>query len=235
MARTGHPLQRLSSPSRSTSALIHLLGIASFSASFRWLFLYPSPENEKFGGVFQFLTIIGLALSLTSMALGLLADVTLSTALFNAKNVVSVCSAPLEVLVSILYWGITLIDKRLLVPEEYQLPFWPDFGFHAMPAIMLTLDLLLLSPPWTIRFQGALTLSTFLAFAYWAWIEYTFSYNQTYPYPIFTLLSTPQRVGLFTFSGLTCAISTMGLKWLYGKINGIEEFKKEAANPVKLD
>lgn len=35
-----------------------------------------------------------------------------------------------------------------------------------MPAIMLTLDLLLLSPPWTIKFQGALTLSTFLAFAY---------------------------------------------------------------------
>jgi hypothetical protein len=42
----------------------------------------------------------------------------------------------------------------------------------------------------------------------------------SYPYPIFTLLSTTQRVGLFTFSGLTCAISTMGLKWLYGKING---------------
>jgi hypothetical protein len=131
MARTGHPLQRLASPSRSISALIHLLGIASFSASFRWLFLYPSPENEKFGGVFQFLTIIGLALSLTSMALGLLADVTLSTTLFRAKNVISVCSTPLEVLISILYWGITLIDKRLLVPEEYQLPFWPDFGFHA--------------------------------------------------------------------------------------------------------
>jgi hypothetical protein len=35
-----------------------------------------------------------------------------------------------------------------------------------VPAIMLTLDLLLLSPPWTIKFQGALTLSTFLAFAY---------------------------------------------------------------------
>lgn len=136
MARTAHPLQRLASPSRSISAVIHLLGIASFSASFRWLFLYPSPENEKFGGVFQFLTIIGLALALTSMVLGLLADVTLSSTLFNAKNVISVCSTPLEVLVSILYWGITLIDKRLLVPEEYQLPFWPDFGFHASKLLL---------------------------------------------------------------------------------------------------
>lgn len=138
MARTIHPLQRLASPSRSISAVIHLLGIASFSASFRWLFLYPSPENEKFGGVFQFLTIIGLALALTSMVLGLFADVTLSSTLFNAKNVISVGSTPLEVLVSILYWGITLIDKRLLVPEEYQLPFWPDFGFHASKPLLET-------------------------------------------------------------------------------------------------
>jgi len=49
-----------------------------------------------------------------------------------------VCSAPLEVLVSILYWGITLIDKRLLVPEEYQLPLWPDFGFHASKLLLKT-------------------------------------------------------------------------------------------------
>lgn len=179
MADTKHPLQRLASPSRSVSALIHLFGIASFSASFRWLTLYPNPEDAKFGGSFQFLTIIGLALATTSMVLGFLADLSLSRTLFNAKNIISVCSAPLEVLISILYWGITLIDKRLLFPEELALPFLPDFGFHAMPAIMLSLDLLLLSPPWTIKFQGAVALSTFLAFSYWAWIEFCFSHNQT--------------------------------------------------------
>ncbi|KAJ4394177.1 hypothetical protein N0V93_003394 [Gnomoniopsis smithogilvyi] len=235
MANLKHPLQRLDSPSPSLSALFHVLGIVSFSLSFQWLFMYPNPENEKFGGVFQFLTIIGLALALASMVLGLLADLTYNRALFNAKNIISVCSTPLEVLVSILYWGISLIDKRLLFPEELQLPFLPDFGFHAMPAIMLTLDLLLFSPPWTIKFQGAMMLSTALAFGYWAWIEYCFSFNHTYPYPIFTVLTTPQRVALFTGSGLTCAFSTMGLKWLYGQINGIEEFKNEATNPVKVD
>lgn len=48
-----------------------------------------------------------------------------------------------------------------------------------MPAIMLTLDLLLFSPPWTIKLQGATMLSTALAFGYWAWIEYCFSVNQS--------------------------------------------------------
>lgn len=179
MANPRHPLQRLDSPSRSVSALVHLAGVASFAASFQWLFANPTPTAEQFGGSFQYLTIIGLALACTSMVLGFLADLTLNEALFNAKNIVSVCSTPLEVLISILYWGISLIDKRLLFPEELQLPFLPDFGFHAMPAIMLTLDLLLFSPPWTIQFQGAVALSTTLAFAYWAWIEYCFVYNQT--------------------------------------------------------
>lgn len=59
--------------------------------------------------------------------------------------------------------------------------------------------------------------------------------HDRYPYPIFTVLTTPQRVALFTFSGITCAASTMGLKWLYGKINGIEQFQKEALNPVKVE
>lgn len=58
--------------------------------------------------------------------------------------------------------------------------------------------------------------------------------GDSYPYPIFTVLSTPQRVALFLTSGFICALSTMGLKWLYGKINGIEEFKRDAVNPVKV-
>lgn len=122
MAGQRHRLQRLASPSRSISAIVHLFGMASFAASFRWLFTYPTPQQQQFGGSFQFLTIIGLAFALTSMTLGFLADLTLNRTLFAAKNVVSVCSTPLEVLVSILYWGISLIDKRLLFPEEVQLP-----------------------------------------------------------------------------------------------------------------
>lgn len=172
-----HRLQRLSSPSRSVSALIHLAGILSFSASFRYLTLYQTLISESYGGSFQFLTIIGLAGSLLTFSIGLLADLTLNPTLFAIKNRLSVCSAPLEVLVSILYWGLCAIDKSLVFPEELQLPFLPDFGFHAMPAIMLSLDLLLLSPPWTIRAYPAMALSMTLAFLYWAWVDYCFTKN----------------------------------------------------------
>lgn len=249
-----HPSQRLASPSKTFSAIIHLVGILSFCASFRYLVLYPTPMSESYGGQFQFLTIIGLAASLLTFSIGLLADLTGSSRLFAVKNRLSVGSAPLEVLVSILYWGLTAIDKTLVVPPDLELPFLPDFGFHAMPAIMMTLDLLLLSPPWTIRAYAAMGLSMITAFLYWGWVEYCFSKNgwcvhvndrfgyQTtkrrsirYPYPIFDLLSTWQRVVLFTVSACLMTGSTMALKWVYGKLNGNQSLKEDAKHPLKVD
>ncbi|KAK0754026.1 FAR-17a/AIG1-like protein [Schizothecium vesticola] len=233
MAR--HPLQRLAAPSRSFSAAVHLIGLASFSASFRYLQSFPNPLHLGFGGDYQFLTIIGLAVATATFAVGLLADLTLNPQLFALKNVLSVCSAPLEVLVSVLYWGLCAIDRSLVVPPELALPLLPDFGFHAMPAIMLSIDLILLSPPWTIRAYGAMALSTAIAFLYWFWIEYCFSVNGWYPYPLFALLSTGQRILLFTSSAVFMTGSTMALKWIYGTVNGIESIKKDALRPVKAD
>ncbi|KAK0703821.1 FAR-17a/AIG1-like protein [Lasiosphaeria miniovina] len=209
-----HLLQRLAYPARSVSAIVHVLGLSSFSASFRYLRQVPSPMSHGFGGDFQYLTIIGLALATATFGIGFLADLTLSPWLFRIKNVFSVCSAPLEVLVSILYWGLCAINK--------------NFGFHAMPAVMLTLDLILLSPPWTVKVYGAMSISVAVAFLYWGWLELCFTKNGWYPYPLLGLLTTWQRVVLFGFSAAMMAGSTIALKWVYGKVNGIGKFKRDA-------
>ncbi|KAJ9157191.1 Integral membrane protein [Pleurostoma richardsiae] len=230
-----HSLQRFSSPSRSHSALVHLGGIVAFTVLFRWVHNDDNPKALQFGSHYQYLTMIGLALAYLSMIFGFLADVSLVPAFFDVKNIISVCSAPLEVIITLLFWGIYMIDPALLFPPDRQLPFLINFGLHALPAIMLTLDLLIFSPPWTIKAYGALGLSLVLAFAYWGWVEVCFRYNDEYPYPLFGLLNTQQRVLLFTFSAVLMTGSTMALKWLYGKVNGIEKFEKEAARPAKLD
>lgn len=123
---TRHPLQRFASPSQSLSALTHTLGMASFMASFSYLKLFPREIHLGFGGEFKFLTIIGLGLALLTFAVGLLADLTLSPSLFRIKNVLSVCSAPLAVLISTLYWGICAINKNLVVPPDMAIPVLPD-------------------------------------------------------------------------------------------------------------
>jgi hypothetical protein len=46
-----------------------------------------------------------------------------------------------------------------------------DLNFHAVPSIVMMVDLLFLSPPWTITVLPALALSSAIAFGYWFWIE----------------------------------------------------------------
>ncbi|PHH60084.1 hypothetical protein CDD81_2128 [Ophiocordyceps australis] len=232
---TQRRVQRLVSPGTSCLSLpLHVLGIASFAYNFHFLTLWDTPFQTAYGGHYQFLTIIGLAASLAAFVFAALADVTQSVALFQIKNAIAVIATPLEVVITILYWSLKAIDPQLLMPDEsFALPRLADLGFHLAPAALLTLDLVLFSPPWTIPAYAIMALSTTFAFAYWYWVELCFSKNGWYPYPMFGLLSTSQRVLLFAFSALLVTLTSGGLKWLYARINGFEEARKEPHKPLK--
>jgi hypothetical protein len=81
-----HPLQRLPSPSRNISLLIHLAGIISFSLSYKYLVDFPTMINDSYGWHWQYLTIIGLTIAMATFVFGFLADITLSPQLFLIKN-----------------------------------------------------------------------------------------------------------------------------------------------------
>lgn len=191
-------------------------------------------RNEAYGWHFQYLTIIGLSLASVTFALGSLSDVTLSPRVFVVKNVVSVTAAPLEVLITTLYWSLRAIDPALVVVPELELPLLPDLGFHAAPTAFLLVDLLFLSPPWTVSALPAVAVSAVIAFAYWFWIEVCYARNGFYPYPLFAILNTAQRVGLFGASALLMAASTLTLKWLYGRVNGFGAPGPVKARPGKV-
>ena len=216
-----HPTQRLSSPSRSISLLVHSAGLASSAYSFEYLVAHPNHINTAYGWHFQYLTIIGLALATLTFILGSLADLTLSPRLFVVKNALSMCSAPMEVLISFLYWGLRAIDPALVIPKELELPLLADLSFHLMPSLLLVIDLLFFSPPWAINILPAIALSGVIAFVYWFWIELCYSYNGFYPYPIFEMLDKTQRTLLFAGSAVVMAANTLVLKWVYVRINGV--------------
>lgn len=52
--------------------------------------------------------------------------------------------------------------------------------------------------------------------------EICYSHNGYYPYPIFALLTTYQRIGLFALSGATMWVAGGSLRALYAYINGYE-------------
>ena len=174
---------------RSSRALLHLLGVSSFTFSFYLLTTWDSNYSRSFGWYFQLLTVVGLALSLVTFSLGLIADLTLSNVLSEANDTIAVLATPLEVLIAVLYWSIRMHDPALLMPEDLVIDPLPDLGFHLVLAVLLVLDLLLWSPRARISTRSMMSLSTVLAVVYWCWIELRFYKNGWYvhskPFQVF--------------------------------------------------
>lgn len=63
-------------------------------------------------------------------------------------------------------------------------------------------------------------LSSAIAGLYWIWVEHCHAHNGWYPYPMFELLYTWPRAGVFAGSAVLMAVWTVGLKRVYGIING---------------
>jgi hypothetical protein len=56
--------------------------------------------------------------------------------------------------------------------------------------------------------------------------ELCYSQNGFYPYPIFALLSTNQRIGLFVVSGVIMWVVGGLLRVVYAKVNGYESVEQ---------
>ena len=97
-----------------------------------------------------------------------------------------------------------------------------DLGFHLIPALVLAIDLLFFSPPWTIAAGPACLLSGGLAVVYYFWVEKCYSYNKFYPYPIFDHVGVEGRLGLFAGSAVTMTLALWTLQWLYSVVNGTD-------------
>ncbi|KAF0634913.1 hypothetical protein FPSE5266_09336 [Fusarium pseudograminearum] len=204
--------------SASSRVLFHALGTSSFMFSFYLLTTWDSNYSRSFGWYFQLLTVVGLALSLVTFSLGLIADLAPADILFKAKDAVAVLATPLEVLIAVLYWSIRMHDPSLLMPEDLIIDPLPDLGFHLVPAVLLALDLVLWSPRATITTRSMMSLSTVLAVVYWCWIELCFYKNGWYPYPMMDQFSAIQRVVIFIASAGLLTASSSALQYVHGKV-----------------
>jgi hypothetical protein len=156
---------------------IHLVGFSFCIASILWLPNITNPLHKGVGGSCQFLTIIALLMATLTFFVGLLGDIYSNRQLSAFRYALSVCATPLEVLIGIGYWGIYAIDKTKVTPPGHGIALLPNLGLHAVPAVMLTLDMLT-GPAWPIKTSTVVFLDTAFFLLYWAWLEYCFSYNK---------------------------------------------------------
>lgn len=210
--------------SKTLSATLHATGALGFAATYVWTLYVPNPLRNGFGGPFQFLTIISLTLSYATFAAGLLADLTRNRHLVACRAAFSLCATPLEVLVTLLYWGLAAYDRELLTPPEHKIPILLDLSLHALPAVLLVLDFMYLSPAWGTTALRSVAVDCSIAAAYLTWLEYCFSRNHWYPYPLLLVLSPEQKVLLTAVSALLMVASTTSLQWIHGRVHKQQQY-----------
>ncbi|BGP14265.1 hypothetical protein JCM10213_005843 [Rhodosporidiobolus nylandii] len=211
----------------------HLLSFASLTASFRWLYR-PGPMTDfmesSFGGRWQFLTILSLGASWLVFLLSLLYDLYPSAPVARAKQSIAVLAVPVEALVGLLYWTMTIYDPSLLNPqngaEEFRLPLVVDVSIHGLPALYLLLDFLLFSPPFPARVRPNL-LATVATAAYTVWMELCGKKNGRFPYPFLDGLP-PLFRSLFYLLQIPIVISLYkGMNALHRAVRGASDEKGE--------
>ncbi|KAG2027655.1 hypothetical protein GB937_000095 [Aspergillus fischeri] len=219
-------------------------------------------SNEAYGWHFQYLTVIGLALSTLTFAVALLADLTLSARLFLVKNLLSICSAPMEWVVEHSYIHSTAPDEDYKIDERLVVPDWAYIPMHAgkssswslvqicwfsrrtsycvidrSPTSFPSMDNQYRTSPWSIKRNRVMLLDLDRAMLQVQrmvrWILISVM-SSRYPYPIFEQVPFEGRVGLFAMSAIVMALSTATLKWLYGRVNGFGTASKPKARPGAL-
>jgi len=130
-----HPLQRLHSPSRTASLILHTLGLVDFAKCFEYLHTHPNLINQSYGWHFQYLTILGtlcfksaemlnypgLLVATLTFTAGILADVINSKLLFKVKNMLLFLAAPVTSFLPIFIVLLTItarsIDHDLILAD----------------------------------------------------------------------------------------------------------------------
>lgn len=106
------------------------------------------------------------------------------------KTLLSTLAVPIEGLVSLLYWGMRLVDPSLLVPPDatFMIPPALDLAIHALPAAFLWADFLCFSPRMSARVRPNRIAAGATA-GYAVWMEYAARRNARgtapfFPYPL---------------------------------------------------
>ncbi|CDZ98646.1 Beta-2-glycoprotein I [Phaffia rhodozyma] len=196
--------------------ILHLAALSYTSWGYQKLstLVFAKYFGTQYGGMTQFLTILGLYASQICMGTSILADLTGAKVLKKAKRVLLLISLPVETVVSAVYWPLVLIAPFLLVPELNEdvssfdptvptfikIPIYIDLALHAAPGATLLTDFFFFEKPYLPpqSTTGALYATILLATGYASWAEWcALQNNGVFPYPFLTISPLPVRGAIY--------------------------------------
>ncbi|ORZ01532.1 FAR-17a/AIG1-like protein [Syncephalastrum racemosum] len=197
--------------------VVNIIGLLSNLYGFSFM-LNLSSDVLGYGGMFQFLTIIGLTLATIAFAIKIIRFIIPGSLGALYKFVVYVAT-PMEGLITLLYWPMIFYSKDLLQAEDmpFVLPLSVDMSMHFWPAFLLYVDFFLFDADFerSKTHIGAIYIFTL---AYLGWTTLCFSRNGFWVYPFLADFSHMTRAMFFIFCGNVCAVMYEAGAFVHSKI-----------------
>ncbi|KAK9473320.1 FAR-17a/AIG1-like protein [Dipodascopsis tothii] len=195
----------------STKALVYVTGAYTFYRTYTEAVGQMQNAVGFQGLQYQYLTLITLLGNLIAHSAASAAVLLGSNWLWDAKNLLMCYVAPLEVVVSLVYWPVMMYDRTLVVPKVVEdlgiVSIWFDLHLHAIPTLFALADFLLYSPRPRIGPRMYACVSVVYTHIYWIVLKKTHYMMGVYPYPFMDLATETQRKLMFgAGTCLTCGI-----------------------------
>lgn len=205
----------VSSCQRLVQFLVYTASSAAFFKTFSFMiYEFPTPINQTYGSHAQYLTILGLGLAHFAQIIGIFATILNCSKLRCVKQSLDIVVAPMEALISILYWSIKAVDPGLLIDPRIAVvpPMWLDICMHFLPTVVELFDVILFNPQWNMSFLTSLVMFSPVGYFYWWWTHFTYEQNGFFPYPLLGLVDDFQRVQIFIGSVVIVSITQQVIK-----------------------
>ncbi|KAG0274162.1 hypothetical protein BGZ95_010044 [Linnemannia exigua] len=166
-----------------------MVRLAAFSSALFPILIVPTLKTKGlkngFGGGTQYLTIVGLLVTMICIGLGIVGDVFNKPGLITLKNRILPMLVPVECVIGGLYWYLTLTNVYHIYPDGHKyLPFYIDIQMHGIPFLSGLVEMFYFSE--TLRIHRVMDICYFLLFAvfYSSWSSFCAHMDGEWPYPV---------------------------------------------------
>lgn len=173
------------------------------------------------GGRNQFLTIIGVQLTILTLLLNVLRCRRLHSFLYPI-------ALTAEFTISITFWFFYFTNPACLmrpVPGvDVLLPFYMDLVYHLLPLAALVIEAFVID---LNNFSLSIWTLALVPVAYYIWAFYLFKSNGVWPYPMLDNLSETRRIAYFAFYALIGTVSSHVFIFFVRRMRGYHKERKE--------
>jgi FAR-17a/AIG1-like protein len=187
---------------------VYLFGFSLWEASAEYHFHL----TNRYAGRMEFLTNLGLLLTITTSVMSLLAEwQPANLKLKQLWHFFLGLSFPLESVIFLLYWSLRYYDRGLVSSREMlargvMIPLFTDLSIHFFPAIGLYIELLIFAKEFISSRAHSFSLIAFNnAYMIYAHVLYHLN-NKDWVYPLLGELSERQHIILVMITTSLCMV-----------------------------